>query len=97
MNKLIKQVKEWFIIRNLHNLESTGQLIKLQEEVDELKDAYQKSDKPEIIDAVGDITVVLIGFCLQNNLDFTDCLASAYEQIKDRKGKMVDGIFVKDK
>ena len=30
------------------------------------------------------------------NLDFWDCVRHAYEQIKDRKGKMIDGVFVKE-
>lgn len=50
----------------------------------------------EEIDAVGDITVVLIGYCMQRNLDFMGCLESAYHEIKDRKGKVINGVFVKE-
>ncbi|MGF3113228.1 MazG-like family protein [Facklamia sp. P12945] len=96
MQELITKVEQWFIDRNLHTFDGTGQLVKLQEEVEELKDAYEKNDREEMIDAVGDITVVLIGFCMQTGLDFEECLASAYEEIKDRKGKVVDGVFVKE-
>lgn len=30
------------------------------------------------------------------NLDFWDCVQHAYDQIKDRKGKMINGVFVKE-
>lgn len=93
---LIELVESWFIARGLHTLDGSGQLIKLQEEVDELADAHKRNDRDEMIDAVGDITVVLIGYCLQKGLKFEECLASAYAEIKDRKGKVVDGIFVKE-
>ena len=93
MNELIKKVEQWFIDRNLHTLDGTGQLTKLKEEVGELVDAKNKAEE---IDAVGDITVVLIGYCMQRGLDFEECLQVAYEEIKDRKGKVVDGIFVKE-
>lgn len=97
MTEIIQKVEQWFIDRNLHTLTSEGQLVKLQEEVDELKDAFSAKNKDEQIDAVGDITVVLIGYCMQNGLNFEECLNAAYEQIKDRKGQVIDGIFVKEK
>ena len=41
--------------------------------------------------------VVLIGYCLQRNLSLQLCLESAYEEIKDRKGKVNEqGVFVKE-
>ena len=95
MLNLIKNVEKWFVDRNLDTLDGSGQLEKLQEEVQELLDADNRADE---IDAVGDITVVLIGYCLQRGLAFEDCLQSAYNEIKDRKGKVNEqGIFVKEK
>ena len=47
-------------------------------------------------DDVGDIMVVLINILVRNNLTMDECLKVAYEDIKDRKGKMVDGVFVKE-
>lgn len=96
MEKLIAKVKKWFIERDLHTLDGSGQLVKLQEEVDELKDAYIHLDRDAEIDAVGDVTVVLIGYCMQRGLNFEDCLESAYEEIKERRGKVIDGMFVKE-
>lgn len=76
--------------------ESGRQLIKLEEEMLELKQAYKHKNRAEVIDAIGDITVVLIGFCLQQGLDYETCIESAYHEIKNRKGKVVNGIFVKE-
>lgn len=96
METLISKVQQWFIDRNLQSLDGSGQLVKLQEEVGELKDAYIQADRAAEIDAVGDVTVVLIGYCMQRGLDFEACLESAYNEIKDRKGKVTDGVFVKE-
>ena len=94
--ELIRLVQNWFVERGLDTLDGSGQLTKLQEEVDELKEAYIHINRDEETDAVGDITVVLIGYCMQRNLDFMDCLGSAYHEIKDRKGKVINGVFVKE-
>ena len=69
---------------------------KTQEEVDELKQALIDNNMPEIIDAIGDILVTLIIQAQLNNLDIEDCLEHAYNVIKTRTGKMIDGTFVKD-
>jgi len=47
-------------------------------------------------DAIGDIMVTLIIQCKMQGMDLQDCLESAYNVIKNRTGKMVDGVFVKD-
>ena len=96
MEQLIGKVEKWFIDRNLHTLNGAGQLTKLSEEVGELEDAFITDDRAEEIDAVGDILVVLIGYCMQRDLSLQMCLESAYEEIKDRKGMVVDGVFVKE-
>jgi len=73
-----------------------GQAIKTLEEVTELLDAINKGDKDAIMDAVGDVVVTLIMVCATLDLDLTECLGAAYEQIKDRKGYLTaDGVFVK--
>lgn len=105
MDNLIKNVEQWFVDRNLDSLDGTGQLSKLQEEVDELKEAFWKQSatdehsvdyRCEEEDAVGDIMVVLIGYCMQKNIDITQALQLAYNEIKDRKGKVINGVFVKE-
>lgn len=107
MNDLIGKVEQWFVDRNLDSLDGSGQLTKLQEEVDELKQAFWQSQvidnmdeaikvRGEEIDAVGDTLVVLIGYCMQRDIDIKEALRFAYSEIKDRKGKVINGIFVKE-
>ena len=95
-NTLKPLVEQWFVDRGLDKRDGSGQLEKLQEEVDELKQAYIEVNRDEEIDAVGDILVVLIGYCLQRGLDIEQCLEVAYNVIKNRTGKVVNGVFVKD-
>jgi NTP pyrophosphatase (non-canonical NTP hydrolase) len=74
-----------------------AQLIKLQEEVNELLDALIAKNHDEAVDAIGDCTVVLLNICALMDVNFTDCLAHAYDQIKDRRGTLgKDGIFYKE-
>ena len=73
-----------------------AQAIKAVEEINELVDALRDDNKIEAIDAIGDTVVCLINVCALLDVNLVDCLAAAYEQIKDRKGYMnEDGIFVK--
>lgn len=73
-----------------------AQSIKACEEINELVDALHENNKAEAIDAVGDTIVCLINVCALLDVNLTDCLEAAYEQIKDRKGYMnEEGIFVK--
>ena len=75
-----------------------AQSIKAVEEINELVDALRDNNKAEAIDAVGDTVVCLINVCALLDVNLTDCLEAAYEQIKDRTGRMgEDGIFYKDK
>jgi NTP pyrophosphatase (non-canonical NTP hydrolase) len=66
------------------------------EEAGELAKALLKDDKPEIIDAIGDMVVVLTNLAHLEGLDIEDCIDSAYKEIADRKGKMINGTFVKN-
>ena len=72
------------------------QMIKVMEEVGETAGALLKDKKEEIKDGLGDSFVTLI--ILSKQLGFTpsECLESAWNEIKDRTGKTVDGVFVKD-
>ena len=96
MNDLIKNVNQWFVDRDLAEGDGLGQLQKLHEEVYELAESRITNDFSAEVDAIGDITVVLIGYCLQRGLTLEQCLESAYNEIKGRTGKIVNGVFVKD-
>ena len=98
MKRLIdRKIIEWANERGLIKEENAPkQFIKLTEEVGELASALLKKDPYETIDAIGDIQVVLIILCEQLGINYKECLESAYNEIKDRKGKLVDGSFIKE-
>lgn len=90
-------IRRWAAARNLiQGSTPAAQIIKLFEEANELNDAIEANDRAEYIDAIGDCIVVLTIMAAQEGLNVEDCIASAWEEIKDRKGRMVDGIFVKE-
>lgn len=69
---------------------------KTHEEVLELIEGIVKNDRREIEDAIGDTVVTLIIQARMHGLSLGQCLATAYDQIKNRTGKMINGVFVKD-
>jgi NTP pyrophosphatase (non-canonical NTP hydrolase) len=75
---------------------ATKQMLKLTEEVGELAGAIAKNNKIDQIDAIGDIQVVLIILSEQLGINYKEALESAYNVIKERKGKTINGIFIKD-
>lgn len=92
----IKSIEAWTKNRGLDKKNPDKQLIKLVEEVGELAEAHNKNWRDKQIDSLGDIFVVLTIYALQNDLRIDDCIKEAYDTIKDRHGKMIDGVFVKD-
>ncbi|UOF77680.1 ntP-ppase [Caudoviricetes sp.] len=92
------KIVQWSEARKIiPNSTPIAQWKKAAEELDELKDALQKNDKAEAIDAVGDTVVCLINICALLDINLVDCLYAAYEEIKDRKGYMnEEGIFIKE-
>lgn len=95
MNTTTK-IKQWAIDRNLHTADSAKQILKLGEEYGELCSGMAKDRMHEVVDAIGDMYVVLTVLCTQLGIEIDDCIDAAYEEIKDRKGRMVDGVFVKE-
>ena len=75
---------------------ATKQMIKLTEEVGELAGAIAKNNKTDQIDAIGDIQVVLIILSEQLGINYKEALESAYNVIKNRTGKTINGVFIKD-
>ena len=90
-------IRDWASARNLINgATPAAQFQKLGEEFGELGRALVEDNPEKIQDAIGDMIVVLTIMGAQLNLPVEDCIQAAYDEIKDRKGKMVDGIFVKE-
>jgi phosphoribosyl-ATP pyrophosphohydrolase len=79
------------------NAEPHTQLLKAVSEMGELADATIKNDMAEIKDGVGDVMVCLIIYCALQDINLVNCMAAAYETIKNRKGTLLpNGVFVKD-
>lgn len=92
---LINDVTIWHYNRNLIKGSSDkDQFHKLIQECAELSDNICKGR--DIRDDIGDILVVLINIAERNGLTLQECLQVAYDDIKHRKGRMVDGVFVKE-
>ena len=90
-----EKIKEWHHDRNLiDGSTDKDQYMKLIQEAGELSDNICKGN--DIADDIGDMMVVLINIAARNSLTLTRCLETAYNDIKDRKGRMVDGVFVKE-
>tara|TARA_B100000900_G_scaffold401050_1_gene405314 strand:+ start:1256 stop:1558 length:303 start_codon:yes stop_codon:yes gene_type:complete len=90
-----KLIAQWHRDRNLiDGSTDKDQYMKLIQEAGELSDSLCK--EKDIRDDIGDIMVVLINIMVRNDLTMHECLSVAYDDIKDRRGKMIDGIFVKE-
>ena len=90
-----KLISQWHRDRNLiDGSTDKDQFMKLLQEVGELSDSLCKGK--DFRDDVGDIMVVLINILVRNGVTIDECLEIAYNDIKDRKGKMVDGVFIKE-
>ena len=95
--KVFNDIRSWADARGIYeNGDSKTQLIKLQEEVGELAKAILENDQTEIVDAIGDCTVVLTNLAKLSGYKIEDCIESAYSEISERQGSMVNGTFVKD-
>lgn len=98
---LITKINHWADERNLKQADPKIQWMRVTEEVGEIRDVLLKPTKftePQaaLKDAIGDTLVTIIVLAHQLDLDVTECLSIAYEEIKSRKGKMVNGTFVKE-
>tara|TARA_R110001632_G_scaffold5474_3_gene22156 strand:+ start:1010 stop:1849 length:840 start_codon:yes stop_codon:yes gene_type:complete len=95
--KMFKKIRSWATERGLYvSGDPITQYVKLQEEAGELAQALLKDDQPEVIDAIGDMVVVLTNLAHQRGVSIEKCINDAYKVISKRKGKMVNGTFVKE-
>ena len=94
---MFNKIRTWAETRGLYEKgDPMVQYVKLQEEAGELAKALLKDDQPEVIDAIGDMVVVLTNLAHQRGVYIEECIQSAYEVINKRTGKMINGTFVKD-
>ena len=102
--KIRELILDWAFKRGLINRDfSKKQYGKVAEEIGEFEEAwlaYEKDPTPATRVAMmiefGDVLVTLIILAAQLRIDPIECLELAYTKIKDRKGKTIDGTFVKE-
>ena len=93
---IFSDIRKWARVRGIYDSgDQKTQYIKLQEEAGELAKAILNKDKAEVEDAIGDMVVVLTNLAELSELRIEDCIDSAYKEISNRKGKMINGTFVK--
>ena len=97
-DELIDNITQWADDRGiLVPNNAPQQTMKIMEELGETAGAILKNkEKSEIIDGIGDTLVTVIILAKQLGLNPTECLESAWNEIKDRKGKTVDVTFIKE-
>lgn len=98
MNTLEQNIITWATDRGIFRHSTPqAQALKAVSEMGELADAVIKGNRDDLKDGIGDVVVCLINLAHMEGLDLEGCLSAAWEEIKDRKGKMVPGgAFVKE-
>jgi len=91
----------WQIKRDFFNPEyidatRKGQFIKLAEEMGELAGNMARGKSDGVVDDIGDMMVVLNGLAKLHGTTLLNCANHAYNEIKDRRGKMINGVYVKE-
>lgn len=97
INHNISLIEKWAEDRNLiEGSTPQAQMLKTVEELGELAGAIAKNNREVQIDSIGDVVVTLVILSRQLDIDFGEAVRVAYNDIKDRKGQMINGIFVKE-
>ena len=95
--KLHEFIIQWAEDRKIISPKNVSkQFMKATEELGELAEGINKDNQGQIKDSLGDIMVTLIILAQDLNFDLLDCLNSAYRVIQNRKGKTINGVFVKE-
>jgi NTP pyrophosphatase (non-canonical NTP hydrolase) len=96
-DELIAEVYKWAYDRDLLRIDNAHkQMCKVIEEVGETSSALLKGNFDELKDGIGDSFVTLIILAEQIGFDPKECLESAWNEIKDRQGKTINGVFIKE-
>lgn len=97
MSEQFNNIRQWAEARNLiAGSTPDKQFLKLIEEVGELANGLAKGRMAEAMDGIGDAVVVLTILAAQLGVEIEDCIEAAWQEIKDRKGRMVGGVFIKE-
>jgi NTP pyrophosphatase (non-canonical NTP hydrolase) len=96
-DNLIDNVVGWASDKDILKKENaTKQMLKVIEEVGETAGALAKNKEDDIKDGIGDSFVTLIILAKQMGFEPSECLEAAWNEIKDRTGKTVNGVFIKE-
>jgi len=96
MNRF-NDIREWAEARNLIEGATThAQMVKLMEEAGELASGIARGNEELIKDSIGDCVVVLTILAKQCNMSIEECIEHSYNEIKDRRGVMKNGVFIKE-
>ena len=96
MNRF-EDIRKWAYARNIiEGATPHAQMVKLIEEIGELAHGIAKGRIDEVKDGIGDAVVVLTILAAQHGMVIEDCIEIAYNEIKDRKGCMINNVFVKN-
>ena len=96
ITELTARIEEWARERLLDTADPAKQMLKLGEEYGELCQGLAKDRPEQVKDSIGDMYVVMVILSLQLGLDIEDCVMHSYGEIKDRKGKLVNGVYIKE-
>lgn len=95
--ELHEAIIQWAENRNMISPKNTSrQYMKVSEELGEIAEGINKNNREQVEDSLGDILVTLIILSKDLDVDLLDCLRGAYDVIKDRTGKTINGVFVKE-
>lgn len=92
---LVRDITDWFEEKGLHDVNM--QALKMFEEAGEICHELTRghTTSKELVDALGDTLVTIIGLCHHLNVPVEAALSLAWDEIKDRRGKVINGSFVK--
>ncbi|MDW8571172.1 MazG-like family protein [Staphylococcus shinii] len=96
LDQLVKQVEQWSIDKDLHKGNPDRQALKFYEESGEVGAALSRNKLDDLKDGIGDTVVTLIILAQQHGMTLEECLQYAYDEIKERKGKTINGTFIKE-
>ena len=97
LTEVNQQIIDWANDREIiRNSTGVSQANKTLREVQELRDALLDGNRAEIIDGIGDTYVTLAIIAEMEGVTIKECVEHAYNEIKDRKGKMINGLFIKE-
>jgi NTP pyrophosphatase (non-canonical NTP hydrolase) len=92
-----EKIRRWADDRDLiRGATAQMQFVKLIEEIGELAEGIAKGRKAAVVDGIGDAVVVLTILAAQHDVSIEQCIEAAWGEIKDRRGKMVNGVFIKE-